>query len=143
MKILRPYHIKVNEEYIHLKLDHQFFYIYMNHKEYQFTPTLSKEIVIHRSTQKIYNTNATFAFQNGGKTVQIPMSKLIYHPQFLNQVDNIAKPYYLKHDTERTAAKTEIDLIINELEQENKKRLIDHALDEWDEALFYQLVKKL
>lgn len=140
---MRPYHIKVNEEYIHLKLDHQFFYIYMDHKEYQFTPTLSKEIIIHRKTQKIYNTGATFAFKNGGKTVQIPMSKLLYHPQFLNQVDNIAKPYYYKHDPDTKSPETEIDLIINELEQENKKRLIDYALDQWDEELFYQLVNKL
>lgn len=145
LKILRPYHIKVNEEYIHLQLEHQFFSIYINGEEYQFAPMESKEIRVNRKTKKIDNTDATFAFQNQDEVVYMSMSKLIYHPQFLNQVYHIAKPFYYKDhtETETNVDDSEITLIIAELEQMNKKRLIDQALDNRDEELFYKLTQTL
>jgi len=143
LKILTPYHIKVNEEYIYLKLEHQFFSIYINNEEYQFVPKESKEIIVNRQTKKIVNTDATFAFQREEEVVYIPMSKLIYHPHFLNQVFQISKPYYHKEENTTDVDKAEVDLIILELEQQNKKRLIDKALDNRDEALFYKLIQML
>ncbi|HLR52110.1 MAG TPA: IDEAL domain-containing protein [Candidatus Avamphibacillus sp.] len=143
LKILTPYHIKVSEEYIHLKLEHQFFSIYINDEEYQFVPNESKEIIVNRKTGEIFNTDATFAFQKVEEVVYIPMSKLIYHPHFLNQVFQIAKPYYQKEEKTRDVDKAEIDLIILELEQQNKRRLIDKALDNRDEELFYKLIQML
>ena len=71
------------------------------------------------------------------------MTKLIYHPDFLDQVNRIAKPYYFKDSQDDLIGKTEINLIIDELEQQNKKRLIDKALDERDEELFYKLLNIL
>src|SRR5690625_337361 len=143
LKILRPYHIKVNEKYVHLRLENQFFTIYLNGEEYQFIPIEAKEIRVDRETKKIDNVDAKFAFQKGEDVVYISMAKLIYHPDFLNQVYQIAKPYYYKDFQDTLIDKSEVDLIIDELEQENKKRLIDKALDERDEKLFYKLLETL
>src|SRR5690625_5956833 len=55
LKILRPYHIKVNEKYVHLRLENQFFTIYLNGEEYQFIPIEAKEIRVDRETKKIDN----------------------------------------------------------------------------------------
>lgn len=143
LKILRPYHIKVNKKFIHIRLEHQFFSIYKDNEEYQFVPIESKEIRINRLTGKIDNVDATFAFQSGEKLFYISMEKLTFHPQFLNQINNIAKPYYNKTQVDEEVQKTEVELIINELEQINKKKLIDKALDNRDKELFYKLVRKL
>lgn len=143
LKILKPYHIVVNEKYIHLKLENQFFSIYLNGEEYQFIPVEAKEIRVNRKTKQIDNVDAKFAFQKGEEVVYMSMAKLIYHPDFLNQVYNISKPYYYKNSQDLLIDKTEIDLIIDELERKNKMRLIDKALDARDEELFYDLLNTL
>lgn len=143
LKILKPYHIKVNENFIHLKLEEQFFSIYINGEEYQFIPDEAKEIRVDRKTKQIDNIGAKFAFQKEEEVVYMSMAKLIYYPDFLNQVYHISKPYYYKDSENSSIDHTEVDLIIAELEHENKKRLIDKALDERNEGLFYKLVQSL
>lgn len=143
LKILRPYHIRVNKKFIHLRLEDQFFTIYINGEEYQFVPLEAKEIRVDKKTKKIDNVDAKFAFQKGKELIYISMTKLIYHPDFLEQVNRIAKPYYFKDSQDILIGKTEINLIIDELEQQNKKRLIDKALDDRDEELFYKLLNTL
>lgn len=140
LKILKPYHIKVDEQFIRLKLEHQFFSIYVDGEEYQFIPNEAKEIRVDRHNKKIDNIDATFSFQKGEKVISLSMAKLIYQPDFLNQVYTITRPYY-KDVVETSINKTELELIIDELERANRKRLIDQALDAKDEKAFYELVE--
>lgn len=140
LKILKPYHIKVDEQYIRLELEHQFFSIYVDGEEYQFIPNEAKEIRVDKHNKKIDNIDAIFSFKKGEKVINLSMAKLIYQPDFLNQVYAITRPYY-KDVIETSINKTELDLIIDELEKENRERLIDKALDEKDEKLFFELVE--
>lgn len=140
VKMLKPYYIKADEDNIRVVLAYQYFSLFINEKVYQFVPTKAKEIQINRRTQKVVNTDALFAFQKGKDVIQVAMSELISIPDFLMQLSEIAKPYYIDESEEKLAQKDENAIIINELEHENIKRLIDKALDERDQAAFDKLV---
>lgn len=139
--MLRPYYIKADEDHVRVILAYQYFSLFINEKVYQFVPTKAKEIQISRRTQKVVNTDALFAFQKGKDVIQVAMSELISIPEFLIQLNEIAKPYYINETDEKIVQQSESAIIIGELEYENIKRLIDKALDERDQVSFKKLVK--
>ncbi|WP_430790925.1 IDEAL domain-containing protein [Virgibacillus flavescens] len=144
VKMLKPYYIKSEDDHVRIILAYQYFALFINEKVYQFVPTKAKEIQIDRRTQKIVNIDALFAFQKGKEVIQVAMSELISIPDFLLQLNEIAKPYYIEDPIEEsTNSKNENAVIIDELVYENVKRLIDKALDAKDKNLFDSLVKLL
>ncbi|WP_163970584.1 IDEAL domain-containing protein [Oceanobacillus halotolerans] len=146
VRCLKPYHVTVDSEFVHIILAYQYFTITINDEVYKFVPTASKEIRINRITQQIDNREAEFAFRNGENTIHVPMNELIYLPDFLIQLYTIAKPYYeddIIESIEKQNDKDQKSAVIDELELANKKRLIDKALDERDEDSFYALLNML
>ncbi|WP_339227301.1 IDEAL domain-containing protein [Oceanobacillus sp. FSL K6-2867] len=145
VKMLKPYYIKTEEEYVRVILAYQYFSVVINKKVYQFIPVEANEIRINRKTKEVENLDAVFAFQNGKNVVNVTMSKLISIPDFLQQLHSIAESYY--HNDESHVSKTEQEkeahLFIREMERENIKRLIDISLDKQDKAAFYKLAKLL
>lgn len=145
VKMLKPYYIKTDEKYIRVILAYQYFAIFMNGEVYQFIPKEEKEIQIHRATQKVVNLESKFAFQRGKDVIYISMTDLISLPDFLSQLHSIVESYYTTHNKEEpsTHERAEIDIIIEGLERNNIRRLIDQALDEKDEKTFYTLSQLL
>src|SRR5699024_10255345 len=146
VKLLKPYYIKMNSEYIRVILAYQYFSLNVNQKVYHFVPIEGQEILINRKTKQVVNTETKFAFQKGKDIIYITMKKLTTLSDFMMQLNEIIKPYYeqpLLEDSETVKKKEEKDKVIQELEQENLKRLIDKALDERDKDLFEKLVKLL
>ncbi|MGY0692137.1 IDEAL domain-containing protein [Virgibacillus sp. FSP13] len=144
VKELKPYHIKVDADYVRVILAYNYFAVCVDEEEYEFVPVKAKEIKVDRRTKRIKNMEDTFAFQKGKNIIHFAMADLIYLPEFLIQLHTIAGPYYIK-DENKTTIDTTMDnqAIMDELEQQNIKRLIDKALDEKDEEAFYSLVKLL
>lgn len=142
--MLKPYYVKVDREYVRLILGYQYFTVFMNDAEYEFIPTESKEIKINRRTRKIENIEDKFAFQKGTDVIYITMNELIYLPDFMIHLYDIAKPYYTRDlDAKQQEENDMNEAIIDELERLNVKRMIDKALDERDEESFYTLLKML
>lgn len=141
VKMLRPYYIKADEDHVRVILAYQYFSLFINEKVYQFVPTKAKEIQISRRTQKVVNTDALFAFQKGKDVIQVAMSELISIPDFLLQLNKIAKPYYIDETDEKLVQQNENAIIIGDLEYENIKRLIDKSLDDRDKVAFEKLIK--
>lgn len=146
VKLLKPYYIKMSSEYIRIILAYQYFSLLINGKVYHFVPIKGKEIRINRKTKQVVNTETKFAFQKGKDIIYITMKKLTTLSDFITQLNEIIKPYYepaLLEEGKGTKKIEKHDSIIDELELENLKRLIDKALDEKDEESFYKLVKLL
>jgi len=144
VKMLKPYYIKTEEKYVRIILAYQYFSVVINKKVYQFIPVESNEIRINRKTKKVENMDAIFAFQNGKEVINLPMSKLISIPDFIQQLHAIAESYYhIEKNISKTDKERESALLIRELERENVKRLIDMALDRRDERSFHELTKLL
>lgn len=148
VKLLKPYYIKMNSEYIRVILAYQYFSLNVNQKVYHFVPIEGQEILVNRKTKQVVNTETKFAFQKGKDIIYITMKKLTSLSDFMDQLEEIIKPYYEKTEALTTVpTKDEINeqtsLIIEELEHENLMRLIDRALDEQNEVDFQSLSKLL
>lgn len=141
VKMLRPYYMKADDNYVRIVLAYQYFTVLINNQIYQFIPVESKEIRINRRTQKVENVDARFAFQKGKDIVYMAVSELISLPDFMVQLHSIAEPYYIKTDQQEEDEQTTV--IIDELERLNLKRLIDKSLDERDYEAFQSLTKSL
>ena len=145
LKMLKPYYIKTEKNYVRIILAYQYFSVVIKNKVFQFIPVEANEIRLNRRTEKIENMDAVFAFQNGKDIVNVPMVKLIALPEFLEQIHEIGKPYYFNATPRRQAVEEtdNNDMIIAELEKQNILRLIDKALDAYDEPSFNELTKLL
>ncbi|HLR72889.1 MAG TPA: IDEAL domain-containing protein [Pseudogracilibacillus sp.] len=151
VKLLKPYYIKMNSEYIRIILAYQYFSLFINKKVYHFVPIEGQEILVNRRTKKVVNTETKFAFQKGKDVIYITMKKLTSLVDFMDQLEEIIEPYYEEEKNkerslvvqpkEKLNEKT--TLIIKELEEQNVRRLIDQALDERDVNAFYNLSKLL
>ncbi|WP_217588483.1 IDEAL domain-containing protein [Lentibacillus saliphilus] len=145
VKELKPYDLTVDYDYVRVMLAYHYFSIDLNGVVYQFVPKKDKEIIVHRSTQKIVNTDAVLTFQNEQDIQYIKMIDLMSVPEFLlelygitnSYLKNTAKPY------EDWGGNDDVELVMAHIENENIRRMIDKALDERNEVLFYKLIKKL
>lgn len=144
VKLLKPYYIKMNAEYIRVILAYQYFSIVINKKVYHFIPLEGQEILVNRRTKKVVNTETKFAFQNENDIVYLTMKKLVSLEDFISQLDAIIKPYEKHLQSDDRLVKEDIDrqtaLFVQKLEKQNILRMIDQALDEKDEEAFRQLV---
>ncbi|MEN2467713.1 IDEAL domain-containing protein [Ornithinibacillus sp. FSL M8-0202] len=141
VKLLKPYCIKTDLENIYVYLDEEHFTISIQNEVYQFIPEQSRQFIINRRTKKIENLDATFAFKKDDKVFYLTMSELINIPDFLIKLYFITKPHIDYVQTENL--NEDIDVIMDQLVQQNIKRLIDKALDERNEEAFYDLIALL
>jgi len=146
VKMLKPYYIKMNSEYIKIILAYQYFTLLIDQKLYHFVPIEGREILINRKTKKVVNTETKFAFQKDDDIIYITMKKLTSLVDFMDQLGEIIKPYYenpmatFEEDIELSESTSKL---IRKLELDNVKRLIDESLDKRDEETFKELIKLL
>ena len=136
----------MNSEYIRIILAYQYFSLLINKKVYHFIPIEGQEILVDRKTKQVVNTETKFAFQNGKEIIYITMKKLSSLVDFMDQLEEIIKPYYEKSLLVRQQDKElheQTEQMIKELEIQNIKRLIDKSLDERDIDTFKELVRLL
>lgn len=146
VKMLKPYYIKMNADYIKVILAYKYFTLLIDNELYHFVPIEGREILINRKTKKVVNTETKFAFQKDDDIIYITMKKLTSLVDFMDQLGEIIKPYYenplivYEEDTKLSDSTNEI---MRQLEIDNVKRLIDKSLDEKDVSTFNELVKLL
>src|SRR5699024_4117638 len=99
--------------------------------------------MINWKTKKIANPEVEFDFKKDGKNIYISMKQLMKLVDFLHFLNPITKPFYVEGEEEVHQDTNENEIIIDELDRLNIKRLIDKSLDERDEAAFYTLLKLL
>jgi len=146
VKMLKPYYIKMNSEYIKIILAYQYFTLLIDKKLYHFVPIEGREILINRKTKKVVNTETKFAFQKNKEIIYITMKKLTSLVDFMDQLGEIIKPYYENplavYENDSTLSDS-TNKLIRQLESDNVKRLIDKSLDDRDADTFNELVKLL
>ena len=140
-KTIKPFHIDVDDDYLYLILEKSDFTILINNKEYEFTPMKAKRIKINRIGKQVENPKDIFAFQRDNDIIYITLERIIQITDFLVELHRIVKPYYYLED--KSADIYDNDMVIEELEQLNIKRLIDKALDQGDQETFYKLLNLL
>src|SRR5699024_5532219 len=94
VKLLKPYYIKMSENYIRVILAYQYFSLLINNQVYHFIHVEGIEIRINRKTKQDVNTETKFVFQKGNDNIYITMKKLTSLTDFMEQLTNIVEPYY-------------------------------------------------
>lgn len=143
VKLLKPYFIKLNAEFIRIMLAYQYFAILIDGKVYHFIPIEGHEILINRKTKRVVNTDTKFAFQNGDKVIYLTIKKLTTLEDFMQQIGVIIEPYDTEEQEERKVKEITNNEAICALEIENINRLIDESLDKRNKTEFYKLTKLL
>lgn len=146
VKMLKPYYIKMNSEYIRVILAYQYFSLLINSKVYHFVPIEGQEILVNRKTKQVVNTETKFAFQKGKDVIYMTMKKLTSLTDFIDQLETIVRPYYDKSvmlPLKEDGLNIDTEALIEEMEEQNVKRLIDSAIDQRDEQAFHQWIDVL
>src|SRR5699024_4440328 len=141
VKLLKPYYIKMSENYIRVILAYQYFSLLINNQVYHFIPVEGKEIRINTKTKQVMHTDTKFDLQKGNDTIYITMKKFVSLTDFMEELTDIVEPYY--KDEINEVENEENRLLLKEVENNNILRLIDQALDDKDETQFNQLIKEL
>lgn len=139
LKTLKPFYIKADEDYVYIVLTSHGFSVCLSEEIYDFVPLEDTEIKINRRTKEVINKEGIFTFQKEDNILHIRMEELGLIPDFIIQIHALADYYYYDDHM----SKAEIDDLMNQLERNNLKKLIDRALDERDEKTFYTLIKDL
>ncbi|CDQ38978.1 MULTISPECIES: IDEAL domain-containing protein [Virgibacillus] len=142
-KSSRPNSIKFDQDYLYVNIRNIDFSFNYNGKTFTYVPSAGKEIIINQKTLALENARTLFAFGHRTETIYLNLSYLLHMPSFVKELNIILanRDYAIK--TAAYASNYTNDLIIDQLEQWNVKRLIDKALDNKDEHAFNELLKLL
>ncbi|WP_082233322.1 IDEAL domain-containing protein [Halobacillus massiliensis] len=142
IKMLKPYYVKEDKRFIRVVLAYQYFSLFIDDELYQFIPMESREIIYDRESKRIHNVFDIFVFQRGKRTVYVSVADLLKLPEFLTHLNSIIMPFDRQKKETLKIEDTKTDLIIQELEKENLRRMIDLALDAKDIDKFNELAAK-
>lgn len=143
VQYMKPFYTKVTGTKLRLVFAYQYFSIMKDEEAFHFIPIEGKEIVVNLNTMQVENLSEVFVFQRGNRFIRLPLYQLLLvsnvHEHLSPILDNVAT-----NSQEVSAHLEEFDEetieVIRELEKENLTRLIDSALLDRNEELFYSLL---
>ena len=145
VQFMKPFYTKVSGTKLRLVFAYQYFSITKNDEVFHFIPIEGKEIIVNLNTMQVVNLSEVFVFQRGNRFIRLPLYQLLLvsnvHDHLMPILETASDQQPSMQPTE-AEANPEIASIIRVLEEENLARLIDHALENRNEALFYDLMHK-
>jgi len=139
VQLMKPFNTKVEDGRIKLVFAYQYFSIRKEDEIFQFIPVEGKEIIINAKNLQVENLSDIFVFQKGNRFIRLPLYQLMLvsdihiHLQEIIDANNKVKLEELSIEG--------IAEIIDILENENYKQMIDYSLDHRNELLFQQLME--
>lgn len=142
VQYMKPFYTRVTGSTLRLVFAYQYFSIRKDDELYHFVPIEGKEIIVHLATRKIENLSEIFVFQKGKRSIKLPLYQLL----LISNLHEYLTPLLATFSVELAnlpsgELKSDIDRLIQELEAQNFNHLIDEALTNRDQRLFYQLVQ--
>jgi len=147
VQFMKPFYTKVSDTKLRLVFAYQYFSIIKDDEVYHFIPIEGKEMIINLSTMQVENLSEVFVFQRGNRFVRLPLYQLLLvsniHEHLTPILDNVTANLKIETTEEEMPLEPEVLELIHALEEENLSRLIDTALAERNEALFYDLIHEM
>lgn len=142
VQFMKPFYTKVSGDKLRLVFAYQYFLIMKDEELFHFIPIEGKEIIVNLSTMQVENLSEVFVFQRGNRFIRLPLYQLMLisniHEHLMPLLDDVV----IEPKEENLKISTEVQGLINEMEQQNLDRLIDYALAERDEARFKHLLEQ-
>ncbi|MFF5993878.1 IDEAL domain-containing protein [Lysinibacillus sp. KU-BSD001] len=143
VQFMKPFYTKVSGTKLRLVFAYQYFSIMKDDEIYHFIPIEGKEMTVDLNTMQVENLSEVFVFQRGNRFIRLPLYQLL----LVSNVNEHLTPILQSSAADAKPAKDEVEEmdveilgLIQSLEEENLSRLIDDALAERNEALFYDLI---
>lgn len=146
VQFMKPFYTKVSDTKLRLVFAYQYFAIEKDAELYHFIPIEGKEIIVDSKTMQVENLSEVFVFQRGNRFIRLPLYQLLLvsniHEHLTPILDNVKGNLDIEPTEEESSINPEVLALIHALEEENLSRLIDTALAERNEALFYDLISQ-
>ena len=143
VQFMKPFYTKVSGTKLRLVFAYQYFSIMKDEEIYHFIPIEGKEMIVNLNTMQVENLSEVFVFQRGNRFIRLPLYQLL----LVSNVHEHLMPILESSAVNVQPVKVEMNEIdegilslIQSLEEENLSRLIDDALADRNEALFYDLM---
>lgn len=138
---IEPFYTKRDGDRLKLVFAYQYFSILKDEELFHFIPVEGKEIIINLNTLQIENLSDVFVFQKGSRFIRLPLYQLLLVSNIHDHLQVILSDLELEDETKKvyTAASQEVTELLENLEEENRLRMIDFALENRDEKLFNDL----
>lgn len=145
VQFMKPFYTKVSGTKMRLVFAYQYFSILKDDEVYHFIPIEGKEMIVNLNTMQVENLSEVFVFQRGNRFIRLPLYQLLLVSNVHEHLMPILEGQSAEVKTvepELVEIDEEVQGLIYTLEEENLSRLIDDALTDRNEALFYDLMMK-
>lgn len=142
VQYMKPFYTKVSGDQLRLVFAYQYFSILKENEIFHFIPIEGKEMIINLQTQQIENLSEVFVFQKGSRFIRLPLYQLLLITNVHEHLAPILASVTPKPQLPMISSITvgEIDQLIAEIERRNIDYLIDQALADYNETLFFELL---
>ena len=137
VQLMKPFYTKYEGNSIKMVFAYQYFSIRKDDELFHFIPVEGKEIILNAQTLQVENLSEVFVFQKGNRFIRLPLYQLLLVSDIHSHLQTILEEANQIDTKEVSIEGTEE--IIQLLEQQNRERMIDFALETRDEVLFNQL----
>ncbi|MCZ2257559.1 transcriptional regulator [Sporosarcina sp. G11-34] len=142
---MTPFFTSQEDFRLRLVFAYQYFSIIKGGEVFHFIPAEGKEIVINMKSLQVENLGEVFVFQRGNRFIRLPLYQLLLISDLhshLNTIMEGSMDMKLELDIKvPEEVSVEVKTVIEELEHENRLRMIDYALETNDQLLFNELTE--
>ncbi|QDQ01300.1 transcriptional regulator [Lysinibacillus fusiformis] len=144
VQYMKPFYTKITGDKLRLVFAYQYFSILKENEIFHFIPIEGKEMIINLHTQQIENLSEVFVFQKGNRFIRLPLYQLLLITNVHEHLAPILESATPKPQIPLVSSVTvgEMEQLIIEIEQKNFDYLIDMALLDYNEALFFDLLQQ-
>ncbi|WAB25080.1 transcriptional regulator [Lysinibacillus phage vB_LfM_LysYB1] len=142
VQYMKPFHTKVKGNKLRLVFAYQYFTVMKEGELFHFIPIEGKEMIINMDTGQIENMSEVFVFQKGNRFIRMPLYQLMLISNIHEHLEPILKSCSPRRTDHSEVTYTEVCAIVQALEEKNYEYLIDQALLNKDEELFYKLIRE-
>ncbi|MFC5589140.1 transcriptional regulator [Sporosarcina soli] len=140
-----PFFTSQEDFRLRLVFAYQYFSIVKGGEVFQFIPSEGKEIVINMKSLQVENLGEVFVFQRGNRFIRLPLYQLLLISDLHTHLTIILEGA-VNMETEEKMPEVvilEAEGIIEQLEVENRLRMIDYALETDNVQMFNELTEGL
>jgi hypothetical protein len=142
---MTPFFTSQEDFQLRLVFAYQYFSIIKGGDVFQFIPSEGKEIVINTKSLQVENLGEVFVFQRGSRFIRLPLYQLLLISDLHIHLTTILEGTMGLETEEETPEVVTLEAIsiIEQLEVDNKLRMIDYALETDNIRMFKELTEGL
>lgn len=138
---MTPFFTSQEDFRLRLVFAYQYFSILKGGEVYQFVPSEGKEIVVNIKSLQVENLGEVFVFQRGSRFIRLPLYQLLLISDLHLHLSSILEGTLNLQLEMPEEVVQEAEKLMEEIESNNRQRMIDYALETNNRPLFTQLTE--